>query len=661
MPIRTLLVANRGEIARRIVRTARTMGIDTVAVYADPDEHAPFVHEADRAVPLRGTTAADSYLDIEKILAGAARTGADAVHPGYGFLSENPRFAQAVRDAGLTWVGPSPEAIAAMGDKLTALATMQAAGVPTLPRKPVGELVDEDLIEIGRRVGYPLMVKASAGGGGKGMRVIDSEDDLLPAVTSARRESAKAFGDDTVFLERFVRGGRHIEVQVLGDVHGNVRHLYERECSIQRRHQKIVEECPSPFVGSGLRERMCGAAAAAASAVGYVGAGTVEFIVGEDGSYFFLEMNTRLQVEHPVTENATGIDLVRQQLLLAQGEPLDLPVQIPLDGHAIEVRIYAEDPSHEFLPQTGTVQNWTEPDGVRVDSGVTSGTVIGPQFDPMLAKVIADAPTRREAAQKLSRALRQMRVHGVRTNRNLLRNIVEHEAFLVGDTTTDFFAVHAPAPTTEPAEEDVRLGALAAALAARERYRAALPAGRPIPRSLPSGYRNNRSQGLPTRYTMDERVVETSYWVDRDGWVNATVDGHHRRARVHSWNPPTLDLQVDAERMRLSILAADERVWVDGPGVEVALSEIPRFPTPEAGQVEGGLVAPINGTVVAVEAREGAHVSAGGTIVVLEAMKMEHRVKAPHDGVVETVMVQPGAVVSMDELLAVLSSPHAGV
>jgi propionyl-CoA carboxylase alpha chain len=656
MTIHRLFIANRGEIAGRIIRTARSMGIDTVVPYADPDAGAPFVRAADRAVPLYGTTSAETYLDSAKLIAAAVRAGADAVHPGYGFLAENAEFAAAVRQAALTWVGPTAHAIAVMGDKLTALDAMASAGVPTLPRATVAETdVGERLIEAATQVGYPLMVKASAGGGGKGMRIVAAPADLQAAVTAARRESASAFGDDTVFLERFVPGGRHIEVQILGDAQGAVRHLYERECSVQRRHQKIVEESPSPFVGAELRKSICDAAVAAGDAVGYVGAGTVEFIVGQDGSYYFLEMNTRLQVEHPVTELVTGIDLVRQQLLIAQGEPHELPDEIPLAGSAIEVRLYAEDPGNDFLPQTGTIVEWAEPDGVRVDAGVETGSLVSPYFDPMLAKVIAHGSTREEAARRLERALRRMRVRGVRTNRDLLVSILGHQAFLAGDTTTDFIDRHRPARTGVPSDEQLRVAVLVAALAERARHRAGTPPDRPVPRSLPSGYRNNRWQGQLVRYAVGDREIATSYWSEREVVFTATVDGQPMRAHLHGWSPPALSVELDGVRDTHHVVFSGDRVWVDGPGFDVELREVPRFPDQREELVEGGLTAPMNGTVITVEAREGERVGKGQTIIVVEAMKMEHRVAAPQAGIVEKLLTQPGAIVATGQVVAIVS------
>jgi propionyl-CoA carboxylase alpha chain len=677
MTISTLFIANRGEIARRITRTARSMGIDTVVPYADPDVGAPFVREADRAVPLHGSTSAETYLDSAKLIAAARLAGADAVHPGYGFLAENAGFAAAVQEAGLTWVGPNARAIAVMGDKLTALVAMESAGVPTLPRANVNVNVNGDsdgdgdsqgtdsgrLLGAAAQVGYPVMVKASAGGGGKGMRIVAERADLLAAVAAARRESASAFGNDTVFLERFVPGGRHIEVQVLGDAQGNVRHLYERECSIQRRHQKIVEESPSPFVGPELRKSMCEAAVAAAEAVGYVGAGTVEFIVGQDGAYYFLEMNTRLQVEHPVTELVTGIDLVRQQLLIAQGEPAELPDEIPLTGSAIEVRVYAEDPGHDFLPQTGTIVEWAEPDGVRIDAGVETGSVVSPYFDPMLAKVIAHGPTRGETARRLRRALGRLRVRGVRTNLGLLISILGHEAFLAGDTTTDFIDRYRPARARAVPDARLRAAALSAALADRARSQAGRPASRPVPRSLPPGYRNVRSQGRAARYVAvelaEEREIETCYWAERDGSVTATVDGQSMHARVHGWSPPSLSVELDGVRETHSVVFGAGRVWVGGPGFEVEFAVVPRFPDRGEQAVEGGLTAPMNGTVAALEVSPGERVRKGQAIVVIEAMKMEHRVTAPCDGVVDQVLIRPGAVVAAGQVVAIVTPAAA--
>ncbi len=537
-PIRRLLVANRGEIARRVFRTAQSMGISTVAVYADGDAEAPFVTDADLSVPLGGRTATDSYLSIDKVIAAAESTAADAVHPGYGFLSENADFAQAVIDAGLIWVGPSPAAIAAMGDKLAAKESMIAAGVPTLPSVPVAEgMSGDDLAAAGAEVGYPLLVKASAGGGGKGMRIVDSADTLADAVAAARREAAGAFGDDTVFLERYLPAPRHVEIQVLGDAHGNLVHCFERECSIQRRHQKVIEEAPSPAVTTALRDRMGAAAVAAVRTIGYHSAGTVEFLLegsGDDAEFWFLEVNTRLQVEHPVTEEITGLDLVREQIRIAAGAPLGYSQgDLTIRGHAVEARLYAEDPASGFLPATGTVELWAparEPQA-RFDSGIEMGSVVGTEFDPMLAKVILAAPTRAEAALGLASALDRTRLGGVVTNRDFLSAVLRSDEFLAGDTTTDFIdrvyfgnAGEDPRPggglaASEPARHPmfVHTAAAAVALVSQECNR------RDAIRLefMASGYRNSvmPDEVLPLTASVGSEVIEAGvqYRRQRDG------------------------------------------------------------------------------------------------------------------------------------------------
>ena len=442
--ITKLVVANRGEIARRVARTAKAMGISTVAVFSEPDTHAPFVTEADESVPLGGSTPADSYLRGDSIIAAAKLTGADAVHPGYGFLAESAPFAQAVIDAGLIWVGPPPAAISAMGSKLEAKRMMEEAGVPTLPSVDLTGLDDEGTESAAEQIGWPVLVKASAGGGGKGMRVVRIGADLLEAVEGSAREAGAAFGDATVFLEKYLEGARHVEVQVLADTLGTFIHLFERDCSIQRRHQKIIEESPSPAVGPELRARMGEAAIAAARAVGYASAGTVEFLLDQD-QFWFLEMNTRLQVEHPVTEAVTGLDLVRLQLLVAQGEPLpDDAIAAEMRGHAVEARIYAEDATTYFLPATGMLHRFRIT-GARVDTGVEDGSEVTVHYDPMLAKVIAHAPTRTEAVAVLTAALAGAQIHGVTTNRDLLVRVLRHPEFVAGEADTDFLDRHDPA------------------------------------------------------------------------------------------------------------------------------------------------------------------------------------------------------------------------
>lgn len=502
--IRRLLVANRGEIARRIFSTCRAMGIETVAVFSDADAGMPHVAEADRAVRLKGFAPADTYLNAGALVAAARSTGADAIHPGYGFLSENADFATLVLDAGLTWVGPPPKAIAAMGSKVDAKALLAEAGVPMLPSWTHPEDVTD----------YPVLVKASAGGGGRGMRVVRAQGELADALASARREAASAFGDGTVFVERYVETGRHIEVQIIADTHGTVVALGERDCSIQRRHQKIVEEAPSPAVDDELRAALVDAAVAAARAVGYVGAGTVEFLLAPDGQFSFLEMNTRLQVEHPVTECVYGVDLVRLQLIVAEGQPLPFTQTPPRQGHAIEVRLYAEDPAADWRPHTGTLHRFAVPtmDGLRIDSGVETGSEIGVHYDPMLAKVIAWAPSRSEAARGLASALRRAEIHGVVTNRDLLVRVLDAPEFLDGGTDTAFLGRHPE--VLEPLVHDDPVIVLAAALS------------RVNPGPLPSGWRNVGSAPQTAVFEAPWGEVEVAYRFDRTGaLVQSPVDG----------------------------------------------------------------------------------------------------------------------------------------
>ena len=473
-PIHRLLVANRGEIARRIQRTAHQMGISTVAVYADGDADAPFVHEADSAFALGGRSATETYLRIDKLLAACQRSGADAVHPGYGFLSENAEFAEAVIQAGLIWVGPPPEAIRQIGDKLSAKRLMQRLGVPTLQAHALHPAADEaGTLAAAAGIGYPVLIKASAGGGGRGMRVVEQPEDLIAAIASARREATASFGNGTVFIERWLAQSRHVEIQLLGDRHGTLLHLFERECSIQRRHQKIIEEAPSTAVDADLRAQLGQAALTAARAIGYHSTGTAEFLLS-GREFFFLEVNTRLQVEHPVTEMITGLDLVREQIRIAEGEPLGYgQADLRINGHAIEARLCAEDPSRQFLPSPGRVDVWQPAlgDGLRFDSGVESGSVIGVEFDPMIAKVIAHAPTRREAAAKLARALQATRLQGLQHNRDFLVATLRTPAFLAGDTCTDFIERVQPAAQRQPSEAELQAAAIACALWSRAQRR----------------------------------------------------------------------------------------------------------------------------------------------------------------------------------------------
>jgi propionyl-CoA carboxylase alpha chain len=654
-PVRKLLVANRGEIARRVFRTCREMGISTVAVFSEPDRDAPFVREADEAAPLRGATAAETYLDADAIVEAARRTGADALHPGYGFLAENAAFARQVGAAGLTFIGPPPEAIAAMGDKPTAKDLVRRAGVPVLAGEDVTGLPDNEVRAAAIRVGWPLVVKATGGGGGRGMRIVREPDELAAAVASARREAAAAFGDDSVFLERALEWARHVEVQVFGDTQGSVVSLFERECSIQRRHQKILEESPSPAVDDRLREALGTAAVAAARAAGYVGAGTVEFLVAEERTLFFLEMNTRLQVEHPVTEAVTGLDLVRLQIEVARGDPLPREArEARLAGHAIEARVYAEDPLQDFAPQSGRIHRFRtfEGPGLRVDAGVEDGSVVSGHYDPLLAKVIAHAPTREEAAERLAAALWRLQVHGVATNRELLVGLLRHPEFRTGATDTGFLERHPPAELVASVvgPESERLHAMAAALASAAARRSS--AG--VLRGLPSGWRNNPSQLQEVAYEAPSGRIEVGYRWQRGELVLPVGGAEIADARVFVCTGDRVDLEVDGVRRSYFIHATAGVHYVDSSLGHTALREIERFPVAEDAAAAGSLRAPLPGRVVRVDARVGETVQAGATLAILEAMKMEHRVAAPHAGRVSAVRVREGEQVEAGTVLAVV-------
>jgi propionyl-CoA carboxylase alpha chain len=646
--ITNLLVANRGEIARRVFRSCRDAGIGTVAVFSDADAAAPHVSEADAAVRLPGNAPSETYLRTELLVKAAAETGADAVHPGYGFLSENAGFARAVLDAGLVWVGPPPEAIETMGSKVESKRLMAGAGVPVLSELDPAEVTERDL---------PLLVKASAGGGGRGMRIVRELGELAEAIEGARAEAGSAFGDSTVFCERYLETGRHIEVQVMADSHGTVWALGERECSIQRRHQKVIEEAPSPLVDAAMREELFEAARKAAKAIDYVGAGTVEFLAGPDGRFYFLEMNTRLQVEHPVTECTTGLDLVALQLRVADGArlPLDPPAS---SSHAIEVRLYAEDPAAGWQPQSGTLHHFEIPGvdaefgipakfGLRLDSGVVSGSVVGVHYDPMLAKVIAWAPDRAEAARRLAAALAGAKIHGVVTNRDLLVNVLRHQDFLAGDTDTAFFDRHGLATLARPlaGEDTLRRSALAAALADAAANRgSASTQGR-----LPSGWRNVPSAPQRKRYSFGGEEYAVAYRLTRSGLV---AEGHSDVDVVEA-RPDRVVLDIAGVRRTFTIGRYEGLACVDSALGSVSFVAEPRFADPDAALAAGSLVAPMPGTVVRVAVSEGDTVAAGDPLMWLEAMKMEHKITAPAAGVVSE-LVAVGKQVDLGTILAVV-------
>jgi acetyl-CoA carboxylase biotin carboxylase subunit len=655
--IRTLLVANRGEIARRVMRTCRELGVSTVAVYSDPDADAPFVREADLAVPLGGRTPAESYLRIDAVVEAAVAAGADAVHPGYGFLSENADFARACADAGLTFVGPPARAIELMGSKLAARDLMHEAGVPVLPGVDLTGLAGDEVAKAADEVGWPVLVKASAGGGGRGMRVVRDPAALADAVAGARREAAGAFGDDTVFLERYVDDPRHVEIQIFADGDGQVVSLFERECSIQRRHQKIIEEAPSPIMTAELRRMMGDAAVDAARTIGYVGAGTVEFIVTPDREFFFLEVNTRLQVEHPVTELVTGLDLVALQLRVAEGAPLPATaLEATITGHAIEARLYAEDPANGFLPAGGRLGEFgvdSRP-GVRVDSGFESGQLVSGEYDPMLAKVIAHGATRDEAVRRLVAALRRARVDGLTTNRDLLVGVLEHPEFRAGRIDTHFLDRHDPAELSRAGnDQDTDLGpaALAVALSDQARNRAAATRWA----AAPSGWRNNRTDLARRVLLAGTREVEVGYRLGRE--PRFEVDGEPLDVTPVAVEPGEVRLRVGPVVRRFLVRGAgDSEAYVDTGRGTLRLRRRPRFPEPESQVPEGSLLAPMPGTVVRVVVAEGDPVTAGQPLLVLEAMKMEHEVAAHAAGTVASLPVAAGTAVDTGQVLVVLKT-----
>ncbi len=650
--VRRLLVANRGEIARRIFASCRRLGIETVAVHSDADAELPFVREADAAVRLPGNAPTETYLRADLVLEAARRTGADAIHPGYGFLSENAAFARAVIDAGLIWVGPDPDSIDAMGSKIEAKKLMRGAGVPVLeaPSDPT----EADL---------PLLVKASAGGGGRGMRVVRDLADLPAEIATAEAEAESAFGDGTVFVEPYVEQGRHVEVQVLGHRDG-VLVLGERDCSLQRRHQKVIEEAPAPNLAETTRAALHEAARAAAAAIDYRGAGTVEFLYdAETERFFFLEMNTRLQVEHPVTELVHGVDLVEQQLAVAEGRALDEQVIGATYGHAIEVRLYAEDPAHDWQPQSGVLTRFDVPGvsgefdllnrpGLRVDSGFESGSEVSTHYDAMLAKVIAWAPTRTEAARKLADALSRAQLHGVTTNRELLVASLRDEAFLEGDVGTDFFDRRDIVPTGEQLPPDEHL-LFAAAVALAELGRSA----RRTQRGIPVAWRNVVSQPQRTVFAVADEEHAVEWYAGRSGYSSRKGD-----VTVVSAAADGVTIEVDgiATRVDVAIGVASSTgvrdVHVDSRMGSLHLRALPRFVDPADVVASGSLLAPMPGTVVSVAVEVGAEVTAGQPVLVLEAMKMQHTVSAPTDGTVTEIDAKPGAQLAAGEVLAVVST-----
>ncbi|MCV7348986.1 acetyl/propionyl/methylcrotonyl-CoA carboxylase subunit alpha [Mycobacterium parmense] len=647
----TVLVANRGEIAVRVMRTLRRLGIRSVAVYSDPDAGARHVLEADMAIRLGPAAARESYLDIAKVLDAAARTGAQAIHPGYGFLSENAEFAAACERAGVVFVGPPARAIQVMGDKITAKNAVGAFDVPVVPGIAESGLTDDDLVTAADDVGYPVLIKPSAGGGGKGMRLVDDPARLRDALQGARREAASSFGDDTLFLERFVLRPRHIEVQVLADTHGGVLHLGERECSLQRRHQKVIEEAPSPLLDSATRARIGAAACNTARSVDYVGAGTVEFIVSADhpDEFFFMEMNTRLQVEHPVTEAVTGLDLVEWQLRVAAGEKLPFAQDgIELRGHAIEARVYAEDPARGFLPTGGRVLRVFEPsgDGVRVDSSLLAGTVVGSDYDPMLSKVIAYGADRGEALVRLDRALAETVVLGVQTNIEFLRFLLADDRVRAGDLDTALLDARAAEFTPAPVPDDV--------LAAGGLYRQCAIASRAQgnPWAAPTGWRVG-AVAAPVRTAMQtsQRSETVSVWGAPEAARVQVGDGEACSATARV-DDARLSVTLDGLRRDYRWAEDDGHLWIADERGAWHLREAEEHKIHRAvGARRAEIVSPMPGNVIAVQVDSGAEVNEGDVVVIVEAMKMEHSLAAPAAGQVE-VLVSVGDQVKVDQVLA---------
>ena len=646
--LKKILIANRGEIACRIQRTAQALGYRTVAVFSDADADALHVRMADQAVNIGPAPVQQSYLNIPAILDAARRTGADAIHPGYGFLSENAEFARACQHAGITFIGPSPEAIELMGSKRLSKLAMLAAGVPCIDGYQGPEQDDATLSREAERIGYPLMIKASAGGGGRGMRLVHSAGDLLEQLRTARSEALHGFGSDELILEQALIDPRHVEVQVFGDQHGHLIHLGERDCSIQRRHQKVIEEAPCPVMTTELRQAMGDAALKAGRAVNYVGAGTVEFLLDARGQFYFLEMNTRLQVEHPVTELITGLDLVAWQLQVAEGLPLPLrQEQVALNGHAMEVRLYAEDPAQGFVPQTGRIEAWelALQDGVRIDHGLIEGQAISPFYDPMLGKIIAHGATREEARRKLLRAVQDSVLLGVQSNQRLLASLLQHPQFISGEFSTGFipscFADHPCLHPHVPGAEEMAIAAALFYHASAQAYLAPL-----------AGWRNNASVPLHYRIGVEEQNWQVDLNALPDQPYRLTIGARTLQLKVIQCDGRWATLDIDGIRQRHAYRLDAGQLWLSTrPGSLRLIDRTQALISTQASVSSGTLKAPMDGAIVDVLVSEGSLVSKGQLLVVLEAMKMEHPLKSGIDGVLKRLQVQVGDQVKNRQIL----------
>ena len=638
MTIKKLLIANRGEIASRIILSAHDMGISCVAIYTEADASSPYVRQSDQAYKL-----SNSYLNAKEIIEIAKYSGADAVHPGYGFLSENASFANQVKKAGIKWVGPSANAIKKMGDKLTAKELAEKANVPTLPMTSDPKKADT--------IGYPILVKAAAGGGGKGMRIVKKAKDLKEAIKSAEREAEGGFGDKRVFLERYIARSRHVEIQILGDSYGNIVHLGERECSIQRRHQKVIEESPSPMVDEGMRFAMGEAAIKLASKLKYESAGTVEFLVDEKTKEFwFLEVNTRLQVEHPVTEEVTGIDLVKEQLRIADGEELEYDQSdIDFIGSSIEVRLYAEDPGNDFLPVTGKLIAFEPANDplVRWDIGIESGSVITSNFDPMLAKVISFGETRTEAANKLALALENSHFGGMKTNRDYLVSILRSEEYLAGNTTTDFIDRVELNSEINLTSEEIENYAVVGAMWIQGKNRNEAN----VLSSVSSGWSNGRLPHQEIKFNYNDKELLIRYKPQRDG---SFITNNNKNLNIFDWNESFIDIEISNIRYRSKVTLENEKLLVHTHKGDILLNILPKFKLAEEVEIEGGLTAPMPGKVVEIKVKKGSTIKKGDTLVILEAMKMEHKVSAPTNGKITEILVEKDEQVENGTTLVVV-------
>ena len=639
MIFNSILIANRGEIACRIIKTAKEMGIRSIAVYVDADKDSLFVKQADESIRLQD----GGYLDGDQIINAAKMSGAQAIHPGYGFLSENASFARKVKKEKLIWVGPSPNVISVMGDKLKAKELAIKADVPTLPMtsKP----------NEAKKIGYPLLIKAAAGGGGKGMRIVNKEKDLKESIVSAQREAKSGFNDERIFIERYVEKSRHIEIQILGDSKGNVVHLGERECSIQRRHQKIIEESPSPRISDDVRNKMGEAAVKLAKQIKYESAGTVEFLFDDKTEEFwFLEVNTRLQVEHPVTEEVTGIDLVCEQLKIARGESLEFDQKdITWTGSSIEARLYAEDPNNDFLPEIGTLIAFEENNSAeaRWDTGVNKGTVVGTDFDPMLAKIISYAPNRTDAAGKLAKALESAHIGGVKTNRDFLVNCLKTKEFLDGDTTSDFIERVKPSRKLEINQSEIEHASAIAAMWMQQQNRN----NSNVAKFMPSGWTNGRLPNQKVTFEFENTEYDFEYKQKRD---QKFLFSNNKEAFIYSSDEDGIDMIFDGKRHYSRVTVSKNNILVHMPFGDVMLELKPRFKMPGTEVTIGGLIAPMPGKVIDVKVKKGKKVKAGDTLVILEAMKMEHSIKASEDGTVSELLISVNDQVENGALLMVV-------